>query len=103
MSLFDLKRGLLRSNQAKVKLPCVRIVSSPHHWCPCGKSVKDPEAAMGRLRQSGYPPTSQGMSRMPARHYQCKNSSWNLLSKHGLADTLFQLVASKTVRIFLSF
>ena len=64
VSLFDLKRSLLRYNQAKVKLPSVRIVSSPHHLCPGGKSLKDSEAAMGRLRQSGYPPTSQGMPRI---------------------------------------
>lgn len=54
---------------------------------------------MGRLRQSGYPPTSQVMPRMPDRHYQCKDSSWHLPSKHGLVETLFQLVPSKTMRI----
>lgn len=58
---------------------------------------------MGRLRQSGYPPTSQGMPRT------AKDASQTLpmqgffsgifSAKHGLVDTLFQLVASKTMRI----
>lgn len=81
--VFDLKRSLFRSNLAKMQLSCVRILSSPHHGYHGGRGLKDAETATGRLRQSGYSPTSLGMSRMPARHYQIQEGFFLASSQQG--------------------
>lgn len=98
MSLFDLKRGLLRSYQAKVSYPVLGSSQVPI----TGVLWEEPQGPRGSHGKT----EAEWLSSHKPRNAKDASQTLPMLefflglpSKRGLADTLFQLVASKTVRI----